>query len=150
MLEGSLNPPPPPLFLPSVEASVGLCTVPGVRRCRPSWWPPPPPPPCVPEGSPPVPPRPCRNESVSGQRSLFTLNSVTSINSPHCPENQIYVFPEKELRGLSPNSYIHVSVSDLYIPRIGPQSTYLAAANQTDRSWKYINLSKIMSVGIWR
>ncbi len=25
-----------------------------------------------------------------------------------------------ELRGLSPNFYIHVSVSDLYIPRIGP------------------------------
>ncbi len=35
-------------------------------------------------------------------------------------ENQIYVFLEKELRGLSPNSYIHVSVSDLYTSRIGP------------------------------
>jgi hypothetical protein len=32
----------------------------------------------------------------------------------------IFVFPEKELRGLSPNFHIHVSVSDLYIPRIGP------------------------------
>ncbi len=38
----------------------------------------------------------------------------------HCTENPIDVFPEKELRGLSPNSYIHVSVSDLNIPRIGP------------------------------
>jgi hypothetical protein len=38
----------------------------------------------------------------------------------HTVENQIFVFPEKELRGLSPNSDIHVSVSDLYIPRIGP------------------------------
>jgi hypothetical protein len=37
-----------------------------------------------------------------------------------CTENPIYVFPETELRILSPNSYIHVSVSDLYIPRIGP------------------------------
>ncbi len=27
---------------------------------------------------------------------------------------------KKELRGLSPNFHIHVSVSDLYIPRIGP------------------------------
>jgi hypothetical protein len=27
-----------------------------------------------------------------------------------------YVFPEKNLRGLSPNFRIHVSVSDLYIP----------------------------------
>jgi hypothetical protein len=38
----------------------------------------------------------------------------------HCNENPIYVSPEKELHGLSPNFHIHVSVSDLYIPRIGP------------------------------
>ncbi len=31
-----------------------------------------------------------------------------------------YVFLEKELRGLSPNFHIHVFVSDLCIPRIGP------------------------------
>ncbi len=37
-----------------------------------------------------------------------------------CNKNPIYVFPEKELRGLSPNFHIHVSVNDLYIPRIGP------------------------------
>jgi hypothetical protein len=37
----------------------------------------------------------------------------------HCRENAMYVFPEKKLRGLSPNFHIHVSVSDLYIPRIG-------------------------------
>ncbi len=30
------------------------------------------------------------------------------------------MFPEKELHGLSPNFQRHVSVSDLYIPRIGP------------------------------
>ncbi len=29
------------------------------------------------------------------------------------------MFPEKELRDLSPNYHIHVSVSDLYIPTIG-------------------------------
>jgi hypothetical protein len=38
----------------------------------------------------------------------------------HCKENPIYVFLFWELRGLSPNFHIHVSVSDLYIPRIGP------------------------------
>ncbi len=37
---------------------------------------------------------------------------------PHWTKNPIYVFPEMKLRGLVPNSYIHVSVSDLYIPRI--------------------------------
>jgi hypothetical protein len=42
---------------------------------------------------------------------------------PHCKEISIYVFPEKELRGLRPNFHIHVSVNDLYctyIPTIGP------------------------------
>ncbi len=34
----------------------------------------------------------------------------------HCNEKS----PEKELRGLSPHFHIHVSVSDVYIPRIGP------------------------------
>ena len=37
----------------------------------------------------------------------------------HCTEIPIYVFPEMKLRGLVPKSYIHVSVSDLYIPKIG-------------------------------
>jgi hypothetical protein len=38
----------------------------------------------------------------------------------HCKEILVYIFPEKELRGLGPNFHIHVSVSDLYIPTIGP------------------------------
>jgi hypothetical protein len=37
----------------------------------------------------------------------------------HCTENAKQIFPEIKLRGLVPNSYIHVSVSDLYIPKIG-------------------------------
>ncbi len=37
----------------------------------------------------------------------------------HCKGNSVYIFLFWELRGLSPNFYIHVSVSDLYIPRIG-------------------------------
>jgi hypothetical protein len=36
-----------------------------------------------------------------------------------CIENPIYVFPEMNLCCLVPSSYIPVSVSDLYIPRIG-------------------------------
>jgi hypothetical protein len=38
--------------------------------------------------------------------------------SLHCTENPIYLFPEMQLSGLIPNTYIHVYVSDLYIPRI--------------------------------
>ncbi len=34
-------------------------------------------------------------------------------------QNSKQIFPEKELCGHSPNSYIHVSMSDLYIPLIG-------------------------------
>ncbi len=34
-------------------------------------------------------------------------------------ENLKQIFPEKELRCLSPNFHIHVSVSDLYISMIG-------------------------------
>ncbi len=37
----------------------------------------------------------------------------------HDTENSKQKFPEKELRGYSPNFYIHVSVNDLYIPLIG-------------------------------
>ncbi len=49
----------------------------------------------------------------------------------HCKENPIYVFLFWELRGLSPNSHILVSVSDLYIPRIGPHIS-LQQNRQTD------------------
>ncbi len=34
-------------------------------------------------------------------------------------KNAKQIFPEKEYRGLSPNFYIHVSVSELYIPTMG-------------------------------
>jgi hypothetical protein len=37
----------------------------------------------------------------------------------NCKEDPINVFPEIKLRGLSPNFYINISVSDLYIPTIG-------------------------------
>jgi hypothetical protein len=36
----------------------------------------------------------------------------------HNTANSKQIFPEKELRGLSPNLYIHVAVSDLYISTI--------------------------------
>jgi hypothetical protein len=33
-------------------------------------------------------------------------------------ENSKHIFPEKELRGLTPNFYIHMTVSDLYVSTI--------------------------------
>ncbi len=67
----------------------------------------------------------------------------------HCKENPIYGFLFWELSGLSPNFHIHVSVSDLYIPRIGPH-IFLHQNRQTNPA----NILKIshryMSVGTGR
>ncbi len=49
----------------------------------------------------------------------------------HRTENPSYVFLEMKLRGFIPNSYIHVSLSDLYIPRIG-LPIWLQQNRQTD------------------
>jgi hypothetical protein len=35
-----------------------------------------------------------------------------------CAKNLKQIFPEMKLQGVIPNSYIHVSVCDLYIPTI--------------------------------
>jgi hypothetical protein len=42
------------------------------------------------------------------------------MSGSHNNENPIYVFFFWEMRGLGPNFHIYASVSDLYIPRIGP------------------------------
>ncbi len=55
--------------------------------------------------------------------------------------NSDLCFPRKELRGLSPNFHIHVSVSDLHIYS-HDWSTYFPAAEYADRSWEYINRSQ--------
>jgi hypothetical protein len=43
--------------------------------------------------------------------------------SLHCNGNSVYIFLFWELRGLSPIFHIYVSVSDLFIPRIGPHTS---------------------------
>ncbi len=47
-------------------------------------------------------------------------NEIKGTDIEHCKGNSVYIFLFWELRGLSPNFYIHVSVSNLYISRIGP------------------------------
>ncbi len=47
-------------------------------------------------------------------------NNYRSETHLHCNGNSVYMFLFWELHGLSPNFHIHVSVSDLYIPKIGP------------------------------
>jgi hypothetical protein len=50
-------------------------------------------------------------------------------------ENPIYVFPEKELRGLSPNFHIHVCICDRFLYS-HDRSAYFRG-KYVDRSWKY-------------
>ncbi len=67
----------------------------------------------------------------------------------HCNENPIYVFLFWELRSLSPNFHIHVSVSNLYIPRIGPHISY----SRIDRSlvgiYKSLTDTSMWKLGLW-
>jgi hypothetical protein len=65
------------------------------------------------------------------QRTGALMVMLLIANLQKCVQNPIYVFSEKELGGLSPNSYNHVSVSDLYIPRICPH-IWLQQNRQTD------------------
>ena len=51
---------------------------------------------------------------------IYSLIKSAPAYRIHCNENPIYVFPFWESCGLSPNFHIHVSVSYLYITRIGP------------------------------
>jgi hypothetical protein len=62
---------------------------------------------------------------------LIFKNVTLNETSLHFKENHIYVFLFWELNGLSPNLHIHVSVGDLYIPRIGPH-IFLLQNRQTD------------------
>ncbi len=58
----------------------------------------------------------------------------------HWKENPIYVFLFWELCSLSPNSYSCICERVIYYQ---DWSTYFPAAEQADRSWKYIILSQI-------
>jgi hypothetical protein len=53
------------------------------------------------------------------KKATAIIFTYTTHCNPHCKEIRIYIFPEEELHGLSPNFHIHVSVSDLYIPTFG-------------------------------
>jgi hypothetical protein len=49
------------------------------------------------------------NQTLS---EITTVEKYCFLGPRHCNENPIYVFPEKELRGLSTNFHIHVSVTE--------------------------------------
>jgi hypothetical protein len=68
-----------------------------------------------------------QNQKINKHRlSVYQANQSAIFPSPLIykqlqrtnTENLKQIFPEKKLRGHSPNFHIHVSVSDLYIPMI--------------------------------
>ena len=62
---------------------------------------------------------PWRGVSVTHGNGAGGLRQDSCVTQLHCNGNSVYIFLFWELSGLGPNFHIHVSVSDLYIPRIG-------------------------------
>ncbi len=61
-----------------------------------------------------------KKKDRSGDLLVFTRLGITEHTlQRHNTVYSIQIFPEKDLRGLSPNFNIHVSVNYLYIPTIG-------------------------------
>jgi hypothetical protein len=73
--------------------------------------------------------------------------SLCNISEPHTANEGLVriqyemklLFPKQNYNVLSPNSYTHISVRDLYIQN---WSIYFAAAKYVDRSWEYISRSQ--------
>jgi hypothetical protein len=66
----------------------------------------------------------------------------------HSPENwNKKIFPETKKCCVSPNFYVHISVSDLYIPRIG--LPIRLQQNRWIEPWEYINCSQMCKYGNW-
>ncbi len=63
--------------------------------------------------------------------ALLKCSWVIPVTSRTVQKILFYAFPAMKLRDLVPNSYIHVSVSDLYIPRIS-LPFWLQQKRQTD------------------
>ncbi len=83
---------------------------------------------------------------VTHSHSLVALTFFSTLQKLHCNGNSVYIFLFWEQRGLSPNFHIHVSVSDLYIPRIGP---YISSSRKADPSWEYIIRLQTHECGNW-
>ncbi len=62
----------------------------------------------------------------------------------HNTETSKQIVSDKEWRGHSPRSYIHVSLGDLYIPTIG-----LPNILQENRWWEYTDCSQSHECGCW-
>ncbi len=67
-------------------------------------------------------------EQIFPEKELRGLSPNFHIHLMHCTENIMYVLPEKELRSLSP-SPTFVCLWEIYTVYSQDRSTYLAAGN---------------------
>jgi hypothetical protein len=72
-----------------------------------------------------------REVAAVEDETTFLHRDTTTKRQLHCNENHIYVFLFWELRGVSPNFHIHVSVSDLYI---FPEMVHIFSCSRIGRS----------------
>ncbi len=71
--------------------------------------------------------------NLQGLSHCLVMTIMKMYTILHCKEISTYVFPEKELRGLSPNFHHHVYVSDLYIPTINRQIDHRNIINRPQK-----------------
>ncbi len=84
--------------------------------------------------------------------SKIFLDMFSLLNGSNCTENSKLIFPERNLRGLVPSFYIHVSVSDLYV-HIFTRSVRLlvfCSIKFADLAWEYINCLLIHECRNWK
>ncbi len=81
--------------------------------------------------------------SVHSDNSIFSLEQGLCWVSPHHTENWIYVFPEKELRGLSSNSSIYSMC--LWAFYIFPGSVLIFGCSKIDR----LILKSLSDIWVW-
>ncbi len=78
-----------------------------------------------------------------------TGQGICSTVYTYCNENPIYVFLFWELRDLSPDFHIHVSVSDLYIPGIGPYISRSRIGRTIVVIYKSLTDTWMWKLGLW-
>jgi hypothetical protein len=76
----------------------------------------------------------------------LSIDKISAAMTEHSKQ----IFLGKELGGYSPNSYIHVSVSDLYIPLIDLPNLILLQENRwAERGNIYVDRSQTDECGNW-
>jgi hypothetical protein len=89
---------------------------------------------------------------ISCKGNISDISLETSVkegitqNNQHCSENLKHIFPEMKLFGLVPHFCINVSVSDLYIPTIGPPTLLYCVCEPIVEIYKLLTDTKMQKL----